>query len=251
VLVLAVVDDRLVLLVAANSDRLRDDDATQGDDGHLARPTADVQDHAPRGLGDGQPGADRGGHGFLDEIGLAGAGREAGLLHCTLLDPGNAGGDAHHHARMGESVLVDPLYEVPQHLFRDVEIGDHTILQGPDGTDRPGGAPQHPLRVYAHGVDLAAASVDCDDRGFREHDPTPSYVDERVRGPEVHRHVAAAKAGQVAKEAHCRVISESLMGADGSCLARAGRSSHPSGAVLLRPRRIESSSNSGRAARRV
>src|SRR2546422_879264 len=114
------------------------------------RTSAEVHDHAPRGPADGQPGADRGGHGFLDELGLAGAGREAGLLHCTLLDPGDAGGHAHHHARMGESVLVDPLYEVPQHLFRDVEIGDHTILQGPDGTDRPGGAAPHPLRLYAH-----------------------------------------------------------------------------------------------------
>ena len=171
---------------------------------HLAGAAADVEDHAPGGLGDGQPGADRRRHRLLDQIRLAGAGREAGLLDRPLLDPGDAGGNADHHARMGEAVLVNALDEVTQHLLGDVEVGDHTILQRPDGADRPGRAAEHPLGVDADRVDLAAARVDRDHRGLREHDASPTYVDERVRGPEVDRHVAAAEAGQVAKQTHCR-----------------------------------------------
>ena len=75
VLVLAVVDDRLVLLVASDSDRLRDDDPAQGDHGHLAGAATDVEDHASGGLGDREPGADRRGHRLLDQIRLAGPGR--------------------------------------------------------------------------------------------------------------------------------------------------------------------------------
>src|SRR4051794_41071769 len=100
---------------------------------------------------------------------------------------------------MGEAALVNPLYEVPQHLLRDVEVGDHTILERPDGTDRPGGTAEHPLRVDPHRVDLPAPRVDRDDRRLREHDAATADVDQRVRGPEVHGHIAAAKAGQVAE----------------------------------------------------
>src|SRR3954447_7953578 len=45
VLALGVVDDRLVELVAADPDRLRDDDAAQRDDGDLRGAAADVHDH--------------------------------------------------------------------------------------------------------------------------------------------------------------------------------------------------------------
>src|SRR3954447_11804184 len=78
VLVLAVVDDRLVLLVAANADRLGDHDPPEGDHGDLAGATADVQDHAAGGLADRQPRADRRRHRLLDQVGLAGGGAGGG-----------------------------------------------------------------------------------------------------------------------------------------------------------------------------
>ena len=91
VLLLDVVDDRLVELVAADADRLRDDDAAERDHRHLGGAAADVDDHVPGRLADRQPGADRGGHRLLDQVGLAGAGGQAGLLDRALLHPGHAG----------------------------------------------------------------------------------------------------------------------------------------------------------------
>ena len=41
--------------------------------------------------------------------------------------------------------------------------------------------------------------------GSRQHDAAPAHVDERVRGAEVDRHVAATEAGEVAEEAHAVV----------------------------------------------
>ena len=86
VLALDVVDDRLVHLVAADAQRLRDDDPAERDHGDLGRAAADVDDHVPGRLGDGQPGADRGRHRLLDQVGLARAGRERRLLDRALLD---------------------------------------------------------------------------------------------------------------------------------------------------------------------
>ena len=41
----------------------------QRDDRDLGRAAADVDDHVPSRLGDGEPGPDRGGHRLLDQVG--------------------------------------------------------------------------------------------------------------------------------------------------------------------------------------
>src|SRR5207237_10538986 len=94
VLALDVADDRLVHLVAADAQRLRDDDAAERDDRDLGRAAADVDDHVPGRLGDGQPGPDRGRHRLLDQVRLSRAGRERRLFDRALLDAGDARGDA-------------------------------------------------------------------------------------------------------------------------------------------------------------
>ena len=50
---------------------------------------------------------------------------------------------------MRPAVLVHLLDEVAQHLLGDVEVGDHTVLEGPDRLDRARRAAQHPLRLEA------------------------------------------------------------------------------------------------------
>ena len=136
VLALDVVDDRLVELVAADPDRLRDDDAAERDHRNLARAAADVHDHVAGGLAHRQAGADRGRHRLLDQVGLAGARRQAGLLDGALLDPGHARGHADHHARVRPAVLVHLLDEVAEHLLGHVEVGDHAVLERADRLDR-------------------------------------------------------------------------------------------------------------------
>src|SRR3954451_20468705 len=202
VLALDVVDDRLVELVAADADRLRDDDAAERDDGHLAGAAADVDDHVPRRLAHRKAGADRGGHRLLDQVRLAGAGAEAGLLDGALLHPGHAGRHAHDHARVRPAVLVHLLDEVAEHLLRDVEVGDHAVLERADRRDRAGCATQHALCLDPDGVHLGRAAVDRDHRGLGQHDAAPTQVYERVRGAEVDRHVAAPEAGYVREKAH-------------------------------------------------
>src|SRR3954452_23740584 len=202
VLPLGVLDDRLVQLVAADADRLRHDDPAQRDHGDLRGPAADVDHHVSGGLADRQSGADGGGHGLLDQVGLTGAGREAGLLDRPFLHAGHAGGDAHHHPRVRPAVLVHLLDEVAEHLLGDVEVGDHTILERSDGLDRAGRAPEHALGLDPDGVDLAGARVDRDDARLAEHDAAPAHVDQGVGRAEGDRHVAATEAGEVTEKAH-------------------------------------------------
>ena len=129
VLLLDVVDDRVVHLVAADAERLRDDDAAERDHGDLGRAAADVDDHVPGRLADRQAGADRGRHRLLDQVGLARAGGERRVLDGALLDPVTPGGNADDHARVGKAMLVHLLDEVPQHLLGDVEVGDDAVLE--------------------------------------------------------------------------------------------------------------------------
>ena len=105
---------------------------------------------------------------------------------------------------MRKAVLVHLLDEVAEHLLGDVEVGDDAVLERPDRGDRPGRAPEHPLRLGADRVHLAGALVDRDDRRLAEDDPAAADVDERVGGSEVHGHVPAAEAAHRAKDAHTR-----------------------------------------------
>jgi hypothetical protein len=146
--------------------------------------------------------ADRRRHRLLDQIGLTGAGGEAGLLDRPLLDPCDTGGNADNHARVGEAVGVDLFDEVAQHLLGDVEVGDHAVLERPYRRDVARRATQHPLRFDPHRVHLAGLGIDRDHRGLGEHNSSSAYVDERVGRAEVDGHVAAAEPSQISEYAH-------------------------------------------------
>ncbi len=90
---------------------------------------------------------------------------------------------------------MDLLDEMAQHLLCHVEIGDHPILQRTDRLDRARCTAEHPLGLNAYGMHLAGPRVDRDDARLRQHDPSPAYVNERIGGSKIDRHVAAAESG--------------------------------------------------------
>ena len=234
----------------------RDDDPAERDHRHLAGAAADVEDHAAGRLGDRQarrrsppPSAPRSGR-----PGGRPAERQASST-ARFSTPVTPEGTQTTTRGWAKRFWWTALDEVPQHLLGDVEVGDHTILQRPDGADRAracGPSIRFASTPTAWTSPVRASTATTE--GSESTMPTPAYVDERVRGPEVHRHVAAAEAGQVAKEAHCRVISESLMGsgrvlpsARGAVFASIRRRAPPSQAYRVeqqqRPRRAPSVAN--------
>ena len=167
------------------------DDAPQRDDGHLRRAAADVDHHVAGGLVDGEPGADRRRHRLFDDVGAARPRRDRRFLDRALLHPGDPGGHADDHARLGEeAALVHLLDEVPEHLLGDVEVGDHAVLQRTHRLDVGGCAADHALGLGAHGKDGSGKGVDRDDARLVQHDTATTHVHQRVRGPEVDGHVA-------------------------------------------------------------
>jgi len=42
-------------------------------------------------------------------------------------------------------------YQLPQHRFRDFEIGDDAVFHGPNGHNIARSAPQHPLGFFSDG----------------------------------------------------------------------------------------------------
>ena len=77
------------------------------------------------------------------------------------------------------------------HLFGDVEVGDHTVPHRADGLDRARRPAKHELCVFADGqhfLDPVLYMVG-DDRRLRQNDPTSFDIDQRVRRAEVNRHI--------------------------------------------------------------
>jgi len=190
-----VVRDRVVHLIAADPDRARDDDPAERDDRHLARAPADVDDHPAERLLDRQPGADRGGDRLLDQVHLARAGGQRGLLDRPLLDLGHPRRRAHDQPRVGHAPVEHLADEVAQHLLGHLEVGDHAVAQRAGRGDRRRRAADHPLGLGADGVDLAGRGVGGDDRGLGDDDPPPPHVHERVGRAEVDRHVVDPEGG--------------------------------------------------------
>jgi hypothetical protein len=81
---------------------------------------------------------------------------------------------------------------VAQHLLGHLEVGDHAVPQRPRRANRRGRSADHPLGLGPDGVHPPRLLGDRDHRRLEEHDPAPADEDERVRGAEVDRHVAAA-----------------------------------------------------------
>src|SRR5439155_14779666 len=100
-----------------------------------------------------------------------------------------------HHARLGPTALVHALDEVAQHLLGDLEVGDHAVLQRPDGHDVGGRAPDHALGLEPDRERTTVLEVDGDDGRLVEDDAAAPDIDECVGRAQVNRHVAAEQGG--------------------------------------------------------
>jgi hypothetical protein len=95
--------------------------------------------------------------------------------------------------------------EVVEHLLRDVEVGDHTVLQRADGDDVARRASEHGLGLVPHRQDRVVGLVDRDDRRLVEHDALAAHVDQRVGGAEIDGEIVGEHSGQQVVE-HRRTI---------------------------------------------
>jgi hypothetical protein len=84
---------------------------------------------------------------------------------------------------------VHAVDEVAQHLLADLEVGDHAVLQRPDGLDVRRRASDHPLGLCPHGQRATVLDVDGDHRRLVQHDAAAADVHQRVGGTQVDSHV--------------------------------------------------------------
>jgi hypothetical protein len=102
----------------------------------------------------------------------------------ALLHLRHAARHAQHHAcrRAAEAAAAQ---EVAQHLLGDLEVRDHAVAQRPDRANRRRGPADHPLRLGADRVHLAAAVVDCNHRRLERDDALAAPVHDDVRRSEI------------------------------------------------------------------
>jgi hypothetical protein len=92
--------------------------------------------------------------------------------------------------------------EVAQHLFCDVEIRDHPVLQRPNGADVAGRAPEHRLRFAPHGDDGVVGLMNRHDGGFIEDNPLAADEHQRIRRAQVDREVIRELLGPALEPHH-------------------------------------------------
>jgi len=91
------------------------------------------------------------------------------------------------------------LNEISEHRFRDLEVGDHTVLDRTDRFDIPWRASEHFLgsmsdRAHSLGAPAALPSHS-DHAGLRADDAVPFAVDQRICGSEVDREIVREHSG--------------------------------------------------------
>jgi hypothetical protein len=91
---------------------------------------------------------------------------------------------------------VNLLNEVPKHLFANVEIGNDTVTQRPDGLDMRRRAANHALGFGAHGNGPTVFDVDSNYRRLVENDAFAADVHERVGRTQIDSHISANDVGQ-------------------------------------------------------
>ena len=84
--------------------------------------------------------------------------------------------------------------EVAQHLLGHVEVRDDAVLEGADGHDVAGRAPEHRLGLLADSEHGVVGLVDGDDRGLVEDDALTLDVDEGVGRAQVNSHIVREEA---------------------------------------------------------
>ena len=164
VLALQIGGNGFVHFIAGDPHRTAVNNSGKGDDGNIRSAAADVHDHAPGRLGNGQARANGRHHRLLHQKDFTSPGTHGGILDGAFFHLGNFRGHADHDARVNEHGAVMRLLDkVIQHLFRHLKVGDDTIFQGANGNDVTGRAPQHLLGIAPHGFDIPIDLIDGDD----------------------------------------------------------------------------------------
>ena len=182
--------DRCVDVEASDTDGFERNDATEADDRRFAGASTDVDDHVADGFIDRQLGADRRGHGLLDQLGIGGTRATGRIGDCTTLDFGDGRRHADDDLGSGETRNTNPLQQETDHPLGDVEVGDGPTAQRTHGNDVTRRTADHVPGLVSGGQNLAGFAVDRNHGGLVQDDSTALHVDERVRRAEVDCKVA-------------------------------------------------------------
>ena len=159
--------------VTGRTDTLLHHKAAERNDCDLGGTATYVNHHvADRGF-DFEPDTEGRCHGLEDEVNVTAAGVLGGVTNGPDFYFRGARRYADHHFEVGGKeaavLVVYLLYEAADHHFRRVEVGNHAVPEGPDGTDAGIITFVHQFGLLADGDALAAIIVDSNDTGLVEH----------------------------------------------------------------------------------
>ena len=185
-----VAQDGFIQFIAGDTNGFAVGDGIHRDHRDVGGAAADIDHQIAFRFVHGNAGADGRGHGFLDQMHLPHA-RHGGRIDDGLFfHLGDTGGNAHHHARPDEPVILQYLFdEIGNHFVGDFKIGNDTILHGADGLEPGMGSAMHFFGLRADGFHIAlalAVVADRHHRRFIQNDPFIFDVHQSVGRSQVH-----------------------------------------------------------------
>src|ERR1700684_1234446 len=177
---------RFVHFISSDTNGARIDDTAHGDDGDVSGPATDIDHHVSGRLFDRQSRANGRGHRVFDQINFAGSCAISGVLHRSLFYgsdfAGNTDDDSWVHQ---DSAVMSFLNKIREHLFGNLEVGDHTVFHGLDGHDVSGGSSQHFPRFTPDGDNFSTIFIDGDDGRLVYDNPLSACKDQRIGSTEI------------------------------------------------------------------
>jgi hypothetical protein len=113
---------------------------------------------------------------------------------------------------------------VAEHRFGDFEVGNHTILHGPDGHDISRSASQHPLGFFTDGQDVGCSRLNGYNGRLPQYDSLIANIDQGICGAEVNSNVIGKQAFELRKH-ECGLTRHTLKGP--LCQGQAGNGPNP------------------------
>jgi len=194
VFALDVLNDGLVHLVAGNSHGAAVNNSRKRYDRDIRGASADIADHIAAGFRDRHAGADSGDNGLLHQVNFACLRAQSRFLHGAFFHLSDFRRNADNDTGAKEVVPAVRLFnKILQHHFRDIKIGNDSVLHRLDGDNVCGRPSKHLLSSMPDSQHLLIGPVQRDDRRLVYNNPAALGINKGIGRSEIDSQVTGKK----------------------------------------------------------
>ena len=152
--------DCFIQFVTCNTGGMSSDNAAHRDNRNFRGATTNINNEVRARQVHGKPRTDGGGHRLFNDVhGPACASELGRILNCSTLHARNLRRYTDDHSRFVPAACVHLLNKETEHLFTNVEVGNHTIFKGANESDVLWSTTPHPFCLKTNRDQLAGLVI--------------------------------------------------------------------------------------------